>query len=257
MVPPDQSSMILWFISWVLDRACHIVDTHKNVEWMNEWSGLALSELSLLLFSHPVLSDSLQPHELQHTRPPCPSPSPRVCPHSHSLHRGCHLAISSSDGLFCPWSLPASGTFPMSHLYVSDEQNTGASSLASVLPVSIQSWSPIRWTGWISLQSKGLSGSSPAPQFKGISSLVFCLLYGPALTTVCDHWEDHSLDYMDLYQQCNVSSFKRPCLSLSSLFCQEAIIWYHGCCHHPQGFLSPRRGNLSLLPHFPLLFTMQ
>ena len=81
----------------------------------------------LLLFSCPVTFNSLWPHGLQHTRPPCPSPSPRVCPNSYSLHQWCHPAISSSDTLFsfCPQSFPASGTFPMSQLFVSDDQNTG------------------------------------------------------------------------------------------------------------------------------------
>ena len=93
------------------DRACRIVDTQKNVEWMNEWPGLALSELLLLLFSHPVISDSLQPHELQHTRPPCPSPSPRfaqVLIHciddaiqpSHPLMPSSALNLSQHQGLF-------------------------------------------------------------------------------------------------------------------------------------------------------------
>ena len=110
-----------------------------------------------LLFSRPAVSDSLRPHGLQHSRPPCSSPSSRVCPSSCSLHQWCHPAISSSDALFsfCPWSFPASGTFLMSCLFTSYDQNTGASALASVLPVSIQGWSPLRLTGLISLLSKG------------------------------------------------------------------------------------------------------
>ena len=94
----------------------------------------------LVLFSHPVISDSLWPRGLQHTRPPCPSPSPGVCPSSRLLHQWCHPSISSSDALFsfCPQSFPASGTFPMSHLFTLDDQNTGASTSASVLPMSIQ-----------------------------------------------------------------------------------------------------------------------
>ena len=113
--------------------------------------------LMLLLFSHPVLSDSLRPHGLQHVRPPCPSSSPDVYPGSCPLHHWCHPAISSSDTLFsfCPLSFPASGTFPMSQLFTSDDQNTGASAL--VLPTSIQGWFPLRMTGLI-LLSKGLSG---------------------------------------------------------------------------------------------------
>ena len=113
----------------------------------------------LLLFSCSVMSHSLWPHGLQHIRPLCPSPSPRVCPSSYWLHQWCHPAISSFGALFsCPWSFPASGSFPMSCLFASDDQNIGASASASILPVNIQSWSPFRLTGLISLLSKGLSG---------------------------------------------------------------------------------------------------
>ena len=114
----------------------------------------------LLLFSRPVLSDSLWPHELQHTRPPCPLPSPEICSSSCPLHRWCHPAISSSDALFsfCLQSFPASGTFSMSCLLASDDKNTGASASASVLQVNIQGWFPLRLTGLTSLLSKGLLG---------------------------------------------------------------------------------------------------
>ena len=114
----------------------------------------------LLLLSCSVVSDSLQPNGLQHARPSCPSPSPGVCQSSCPFHQWCHPAISSSDTLFsfCPQSFPASWTFPVSHLFTSDDQNTGASASASVLPVNIQGWSPLRSTGLIFLLSKGLSG---------------------------------------------------------------------------------------------------
>ena len=112
----------------------------------------------LLLFSHLVVSNSLQPRGLQHTRPPWPSPSPGVCPSSCPLHQWCHPDISSSDTLlFCPQSFPA-GTLAMSQLLTSGDQITGASASASVVPVSAQDWPPIRVTGLISLPSKGLSG---------------------------------------------------------------------------------------------------
>ena len=104
----------------------------------------------LLSFGCPFVSDSLRPHGLYHIRPPYLSPSPRVCPSSCSLPRWCHPAISSSDTLFsCPQSFPASGTFPMSRLFTSDDQNTGASASASVFPVSIQGWSPLRLIHWL------------------------------------------------------------------------------------------------------------
>ena len=110
-------------------------------------------------FSRSVVSSSLQSHELQHARPPCPSPTPRVHSDSHPLNRWCHPAISSSVVPFssCPQSLPASGSFPMSQLFAWGGQSTGVSALASVLPMNTQDWSPLGRTGWISLQSKGLS----------------------------------------------------------------------------------------------------
>ena len=112
----------------------------------------------LLSFSHPVVFDSLQPHGLHHSKHPCPSPSSEVCPSSCPLHWWCRPAISSSDALlsFCPQSFPPSGTFPMSHLFTSIDQNTGASASASVFPMSIQGWFSLRLTGLSSLLPKGL-----------------------------------------------------------------------------------------------------
>ena len=106
-----------------------------------------------------VVSDSLRPHESQHMRPPCPSPTPGVHWDSRPLNQWCHTAISSSVVPFssCPQSLPASESFPMSQLFTWGSQNTGVSALASVLPKNTQDWSPSEWTGWISLQSEGLS----------------------------------------------------------------------------------------------------
>ena len=110
-------------------------------------------------FSRSVVSDSLRPHESQHTRPPCPSPTPRIHSDSRPLSQWCHTAISSSVVSFssCPQSLPASDFFPMSQLFTWGGQSTGASVLASLLPKESQGWFPSEWTGWISLQSKGLS----------------------------------------------------------------------------------------------------
>ena len=109
-------------------------------------------------FSRSIVSDPLRPHELQHARPPCPSPTPGVHPNSCPSSRWCHPAISSSVVPFssCPQLLPASDSFPMSQLLTSGGQSTGVSALASVLPMNIQDWSPLEWTGWISLQSKTL-----------------------------------------------------------------------------------------------------
>ena len=110
-------------------------------------------------FSHSVVSDFLWPHESQHARPPCPSLTPRVHPDSRPSSQWCHPAISSSVIPFssCPQSLPASGSFPMSQLFAWGGQSIGVSALVSVLPVNTQDWSPSEWTGWISLQSKGLA----------------------------------------------------------------------------------------------------
>ena len=115
--------------------------------------------LLLLLFSLPVMSDFCDTMDCS-TWTPYPSPSPGVCPSSCSLHQWCCPAVSSSDTLFsfCPWSFPASGSFPVSQPFASNDQNTGASASASILPVNIQGWSPLRLTGLISLLSKGLSG---------------------------------------------------------------------------------------------------
>ena len=110
-------------------------------------------------FSRSVVSDSLRPHESQHARPPCPSPTPRVYSNSCPSSLWCHPAISSSASPFssCPQSLPDSGSFPMSQLFTSGGQSIGVSASKSVLPMNTQDWSPLGWTGCISLQSKGLS----------------------------------------------------------------------------------------------------
>ena len=111
-------------------------------------------------FSRSVVSDSLRPHESQHARPPCPSPTPRVHSNSCPSIRWCHPAISSSVVPFssCSQSFPASESFPMSQPFAWGGQSIGVSALESVLPMNTQDWSPLGWTGWISLQPKGLSG---------------------------------------------------------------------------------------------------
>ena len=115
--------------------------------------------ISSVQFSRSVMSDSLQPHEPQHARPPCPSPTPGVYADSCSSSQWCHPAISSSVIPFscCPQPLPASGSFPMNQLFAWGGQSIGVSASASALPMNTQDWSPLGWTGWISLQSKGLS----------------------------------------------------------------------------------------------------
>ena len=114
---------------------------------------------SSVQFSRSVVSDSLRLHESQHARPPHPSPTPGIHSDSHPSSQWCHPAISSSVVPFssCPQSLPASQSFPMSQLFAWGGQITGVSALASFLSKKSQGWSPSEWTGWISLQSKGLS----------------------------------------------------------------------------------------------------
>ena len=115
--------------------------------------------ISSVQFSRSVVSDSLWPHEPQHARPSCPSPTPGIHPNPCSLSRWCHPTISSSVVPFssCPQSFPASGSFQMSQLFAWGGQSIGVSASTSVLPMNTQDWSPLGWTGWISLQSKGLS----------------------------------------------------------------------------------------------------
>ena len=113
---------------------------------------------SSILVSHSVVSNSLRLHELQHARPPCPSPNLGAYPNSCPFNVCCHPAISSSViPFFCPQSFPASGSFQISQLFASDGQSIGVSASASILPMNIQDWFPLGWTGWISLHSKRLS----------------------------------------------------------------------------------------------------
>jgi len=128
----------------------------KKFSNVSTWGFIVFSSVQ---FSCSVVSDSLPPHESQHTRPPCPSPTSRVHSNSRPSSQWCHPAISSSVVPFssCPQSLPASESFPMSQLFAWGGQSIGVSALPSFLPKNTQGWSPSEWAGWISLQSKGLS----------------------------------------------------------------------------------------------------
>ena len=163
-------------------------------------------------FSHSVVSNSLQPHGQQHTRPPCPSPTPGVHSDSHPSSPWCHPAISSSVVPFssCPKSLPASESFPMSQLFASGGQSTGVSALASLPSKKFQGWSPKGQNGLVGspCSPRDPQESSPTPQFKSINSLALSLLHSPTLTSIHDHRKDHSLDKMDLSRQSNVSAFE-------------------------------------------------
>ena len=143
-------------------------------------------------FSHSVVSDSLRPHGLQHTRPPCPSPTPGVysnsCPLSHPTISSSVIPISSHLQSF-----PASGSFQMSQLFALGGQSIGVSASTSVLPMNTQDQSPLGWTGWISLQSK-----RPSRVFSNTTvqkhPLVLSFLYSPTLTSIHDYWKNQSFD---------------------------------------------------------------
>ena len=155
------------------------------------------------------MSDSLRPHGLEHARPPCPSPTPRVYSNSCPSSRWCHPAVSSSVVPFssCPQSLPVSGSFPMSQLFLWGGQSIGVSASASVLRMNTQYWSPLEWTGWISCSPRDSQESSPAPRFKSVNFSTLSFLHSPTLTSIYDHWKNHSLDQTDLCWQSNVSAF--------------------------------------------------
>ena len=119
-----------------------------------------------------------------------------VYSNSRPSSQWCHLAISSSVVPFSsyPQSLPASESFPMSQLFAWGGPRIGVSAIASVLPMNTQDWSPLEWTGWISLQSKGLSRVFSTPQFKSINSSMLSFLHSPTLISIHDHWKNYSLD---------------------------------------------------------------
>ena len=169
-----------------------------NILKFNNPLTLSTSSVSVQ-FSCSVMSDSLWPHELQHTRLPCPSPTPGAYSNSCPSNWWCHPTISSSVSPFssCLQSFPASGSFLMNQLFTLGGQSIGASASALVLPMNIQDWFPLGVTGLISLQSKGLSShsqeSSPTPQFKSISPSVLSPLYGPTVTCIHDYRKMYSI----------------------------------------------------------------
>ena len=162
----------------------------KVMEVFPQISRKNLAPYILYQFSGSVMSDSLQPHETQHARPPYPSPTAGVYPNPCPLSWWCHLTISYSVIPFssCPQSFPASGYFPMSQLFASGSQSIGASTSTSVLPRNIQDWSPLGWTGWISLQSEGLSRvfsntTVPKASILRLSAFFMVQLSHPYMTT--------------------------------------------------------------------------
>ena len=189
---------------------------------------------SSVQFSRWVMFDSLQPHGLQHARPPCPSPTPRVHSNSCPLSRWCHPTISPS---VIPFSsrlqcFPASGSFQMSQFFASGGQSNGVSTSASVLPVNTQDWSPLGWSGWISLQSKGLSKvfsntTAQKHQFFGAQ------LYSPTVTSIPNYWKNHRWTFVDKVMSLLLNMLSRlviiflprsKCLLISWLQSPSAVI---------------------------------
>ena len=152
-------ALLLQDYDWGPLALCQSVNICLNLKYLLLFTCFSFMPIYSVQFSRSVMSDSLRPHESQHARPPCPSATPGVHSDSRSSSQWCHPAILSSVVPFfsCPQSLPASESFPMSQLFTSGGQSTGVSPLASFLPKNTQDWSPSEWTGWISLQSKGLS----------------------------------------------------------------------------------------------------
>ena len=144
---------------------------------------ILISAYHSVWFSCLVMSNFLQPHELQHARLPCPSPTPRACSNSCPSNQWCHPTIWSSVIPFssCLQSFPASGSFQMSQLFASGGQSTGASASTSVLPMNIQDWFPCN--------PRDSQESSPTPQFKSINSSTLSFLYSPTLTSIHDYWK--------------------------------------------------------------------
>ena len=163
---------------------------------------LDIIQSSIFQFSHSVMSDSLQPHGLQHARLPCPSPTPGAYSNSCPSSRWCYPTISSSAIPFSSrlQSFPASGSFQMSQFFTSGGQfftsggqSIGVSASTSVLPMNIQDWFPLGWTG-SPCSPRDSQESSPTPQFKSMNFLVLSFLYSPTLTSIHDYWKNHNLD---------------------------------------------------------------
>ena len=184
-------------------------------------------QFSSVQFSHSVVSNSLQPHESQHARHPCLLPTSGVHSNSRPSSWWCHPAISSSvvPFSFCPQSFPASESFPRSQCFTQGGQSTGVSALASFLPKNTQCWSPLEWTGWISLQSKGLSKS--------------LLQHHSLKTSILQHSPFHSRRYPP----------SAPFLGLSSPWWPPPLHARSGRCRPHQCAGTPCRWQSSLMLH--------
>ena len=184
-----------WFIIWGHSLIWEFNTAHR-IDFCSGIYGKMSHNMASVQFSRSVVSDFLWPHESQHTRPPCPSPVPGDHSDSSPSSQWCHPAISSSVVAFssCPQSLPTSESFPMSQLFSWGGQSTGVSALASFLPKKSQGWSPSEWTGWISLQSKGLFKSLLQHHSSKALILRCSAFFTVQLTSIHDYWKNHSLD---------------------------------------------------------------
>ena len=164
------------------EKRCHVMFIASVYKWVQ--------------FSRSVVSDSLHCHGLQHARPTCPSPTPRAYSNSCWSSQWCYTNISSSVVPFSSHlqSFPASGSFPMSQLFVSGGQKYWSFRFRISPPMNIQDWSPLRLTYLISLHPRDSQESSPIPQFKNINSSVLSFLYSPTLTSIHGYWKNHSFD---------------------------------------------------------------
>ena len=178
LLTSEENNFIGIFFLWILLTFYHL--------WV---------QFSSVQFSHSVVSDSLQPHESQHARPPCPSPTPRDHPDSRPSSQWCHPAISSSFVPFssCPQSLPASESFPMSQLFTWGGQSTGVSALASFLPKKSQGWLLQNGLVGYPCSPRDSQESFPTPQFKSINCSALSFLHSPTLTSIHDHWKTIAL----------------------------------------------------------------
>ena len=190
-----------YFLSGPMISKAHFI--YPQVSWnFLDFSNLLLNFHSKLCifssvqFSHSVVSGSLWPRELHHTRPPCPSPTPRVYSNSCPSSWWCHPAISSSVVPFssCPQSLPTSGSFPVSQLFAWGGQSIGVSASASVLTMNTQDWFPLGGLVGSPCSPRDSQESSPTPQFKSINSSALSFLHSPTLTSIHDHRKNHSFD---------------------------------------------------------------
>ena len=174
-----------------------ICEPNTDLGALKIFSECFLSVQKLIIqFSCSVVSDSLRPHEPQHARPPCPSPTTAVYPNSCPLSWWCHATISSSVVPFssCPQSFPAAGSFQMRQLFASGGQSIGVSGSTSVLPMNPGLiFFRMNWLDLLAVQGTSQE-SSPTPQFKSINSSALSFLYSPTLTSIYDHWKNHSLD---------------------------------------------------------------